>query len=233
MSDDEIPLAVAVAADPESDAENDIAVAAVVDDEDDDDDDDEDDGDGDGDNDNSNGDNENDDNDNTSISMGGVDMTPTKQHLHRDDIALSPISHKSSGGVSVTTPSRKRQKKESSSTGAGAAAETTPTKKGKPGRRNSRKRATPRKVNEIPSVKDLGIPFRAIKRIMKVDKDIGTVQNEAAMVATYAVELFVEKIVKESNENAKKRGRNTVKYEDLAEVRVSHKKMNFLNSLLP
>jgi histone H3/H4 len=68
---------------------------------------------------------------------------------------------------------------------------------------------------------------------MKLDKDIGTVQNEAAMVATYAVEMFMEKMVNESHDKAKKRGRNTVKYEDLAEVRASHSNMSFLNTLIP
>jgi histone H3/H4 len=63
----------------------------------------------------------------------------------------------------------------------------------------------------VPNVKDLFVPFRVTKRIMKVDKDIGTVQNEAAMVATYALELFIEKMMQESHENAIKRGRNTVK----------------------
>jgi len=87
--------------------------------------------------------------------------------------------------------------------------------------------------DEIPSVKDLGIPFRAIKRIMKVDPDIATVQNEAAVVTTYAVELFVKKIVNESYNNAKKRGRNTVKYEDLSEARAMNQNMNFLDTLLP
>ena len=80
-------------------------------------------------------------------------------------------------------------------------------------KKRKRKQSSPKKQKsgETPSIKDLGIPFRAIKRIMKIDKDIGTVQNEAAMIATYAVELFVEKMVLESNENARKRGRNTVK----------------------
>jgi histone H3/H4 len=63
----------------------------------------------------------------------------------------------------------------------------------------------------IPNAKDLFVPFRVTKRIMKVDKDIGTVQNEAAMVATYALELFIERMMEESYENAIKRGRNTVK----------------------
>ena len=80
-----------------------------------------------------------------------------------------------------------------------------------PTRTRKRKRSSGRKDDGIPGVKDLGIPFRAIKRIMKIDPDIATVQNEAAMVTTYALELFVKKIVNESYLNAKKRGRNTVK----------------------
>jgi histone H3/H4 len=80
-----------------------------------------------------------------------------------------------------------------------------------PTRTRKRKRSSGRNDDGIPGVKDLGIPFRAIKRIMKIDPDIATVQNEAAMVTTYALELFVKKIVNESYLNAKKRGRNTVK----------------------
>mmetsp|Transcript_15017 Transcript_15017/g.19022 ORF Transcript_15017/g.19022 Transcript_15017/m.19022 type:complete len:230 (+) Transcript_15017:24-713(+) len=96
-----------------------------------------------------------------------------------------------------------------------------------------RKRSQEKKDDGIPSVKDLGIPFRAIKRIMKIHPDIATVQNEAAIVTTYALELFVKKIVNGSYANAKKRGRNTVKYEDLAETRATHSCLSFLDTLLP
>jgi histone H3/H4 len=87
---------------------------------------------------------------------------------------------------------------------------TTTTSPG-PTKSRKRKRQSGTKEEGIPSVKDLGIPFRAIKRIMKIDHDIATVQNEAAMVTTFALELFINKIVNESYSNAKKRGRNTVK----------------------
>ena len=76
---------------------------------------------------------------------------------------------------------------------------------------SSRKSGKRKRTEAIPSFKDLGIPFRAIKRIMKIDPDIMVVQNEAAMITTFALELFVKKIVNESYNNAKKRGRNTVK----------------------
>lgn len=88
---------------------------------------------------------------------------------------------------------------------------SSPTKKK---RKRSSISMTKRKVsisNEAPNTKDLFVPFRVVKRIMKVDKDIGTVQNEAAMVATYALEMFIETLVHESHENAKKRGSSTIK----------------------
>jgi histone H3/H4 len=78
--------------------------------------------------------------------------------------------------------------------------------------RRGRGSVSPRKDKELLSAaKGLTIPFRAVKRIMKVDKDIATVQNEAAMVASYAVELFIQNLAKDSYEHAKHRGRNTIR----------------------
>ena len=133
------------------------------------------------------------------------------------------------GDHELETPSRAS----ASVSPAATPAPSTGKKRGpKPGKR--KRRPSPKKLKTgIPSTKDLFVPFRAIKRVMKLDKDIGTVQNEAAMVATYAVEMFMEKMVNESHDKAKKRGRNTVKYEDLAEVRASHSNMSFLNTLIP
>ena len=48
-----------------------------------------------------------------------------------------------------------------------------------------RKRDSTKKDGGVPSIKDLFIPCRATKRIMKLDPDIATVQNEAAVVTTY------------------------------------------------
>eukprot|EP00978_Attheya_sp_CCMP212_P005685 scaffold12752_cov53-Attheya_sp.AAC.3 len=108
----------------------------------------------------------------------------------------------------------------------------TPTKKR--GRRGRGSVSSPHKDKELLSAaKGLTIPFRAVKRIMKVDKDIATVQNEAAMVASYAVELFIQNLAKDSYEHAKHRGRNTIRYEDVAEERASQSKYSFLETLLP
>jgi len=84
-----------------------------------------------------------------------------------------------------------------------------------------------------PAAKGLTIPFRTIKRIMKIDTDIGIVQNDAAIVATAALELFVKDFATKSLEIAKRKGRNTIKYDDVAEVRANDRSLGFLDLLLP
>jgi histone H3/H4 len=84
-----------------------------------------------------------------------------------------------------------------------------------------------------PAVQGLSIPFRAMKRTMKMDPDIGTVQNEAAIVTTFAAELFVKKLATQSHMIAKNKGRNTIRYEDVAEARTKDPALAFLEMLLP
>lgn len=79
----------------------------------------------------------------------------------------------------------------------------------------------------------LTIPFRTIKRIMKLDTTIGIVQNDAAIVTTAALEHFVKEFAVKSLELAKKKGRNTIKYDDVAEVRAADRSLNFLDLLIP
>lgn len=89
------------------------------------------------------------------------------------------------------------------------------------------------KKGRTPSVAGLTIPFRTVKKAMKLDPDIPIVQNEAAIMATFAVELFLQRLAKDSFRNAKNRGRNTVRYEDVAEARTGNKALAFLEPLLP
>ena len=67
------------------------------------------------------------------------------------------------------------------------------------------------KKGRSPAVKGLTIPFRNVKRTMKLDPDIGTVQQEAAILTTLAAELFLKSLAKESHQNANSRGRNTIR----------------------
>jgi histone H3/H4 len=50
---------------------------------------------------------------------------------------------------------------------------------------------------------------------------------------TYASELFLKKLAKRSYQNAEKRGRHTIRYEDIAEARTNDSAFSFLETLLP
>ena len=93
--------------------------------------------------------------------------------------------------------------------------------------------ATSAKKGRTPSVQGLTSPFRTIKKSMKLDPDIPIVQNEAAIMTTMAVELFLKRLGQQAFRNAKNRGRNTVRYEDIAEARTINKAMAFLEPILP
>eukprot|EP00429_Kryptoperidinium_foliaceum_P002200 CAMPEP_0176007270 /NCGR_PEP_ID=MMETSP0120_2-20121206/3146_1 /TAXON_ID=160619 /ORGANISM="Kryptoperidinium foliaceum, Strain CCMP 1326" /LENGTH=198 /DNA_ID=CAMNT_0017340025 /DNA_START=70 /DNA_END=666 /DNA_ORIENTATION=- len=84
-----------------------------------------------------------------------------------------------------------------------------------------------------PAVKGLTIPFRTVKKAMKLDPDIPIVQNEAAIMTTMAAELFLKSLAKESQQIAKNRGRNTIRYEDVAEARSNDPALSFLATLMP
>jgi histone H3/H4 len=114
------------------------------------------------------------------------------------------------------------------------------TPKTKTGNRGGKKRtATGTSVGDsstkkrAPSVKGLTIPFRTVKKAMKLDPDIPIVQNEAAIMTTMAAELFLKSLAKQSHRNAKNRGRNTIRYEDVAEARTNSSSLAFLETLLP
>jgi histone H3/H4 len=62
-----------------------------------------------------------------------------------------------------------------------------------------------------PAVSGLTIPFRTVKKAMKLDPDIPIVQNEAAIMTTLASELFLKALATASHANAKARGRNTIR----------------------
>jgi histone H3/H4 len=133
------------------------------------------------------------------------------------------------------------------------------------GKRGGRKGGTPSSARKgrAPAVQGLTIPFRTVKKAMKLDPDIPIVQNEAAIMATLAAELFLKRLARQSHNNAKSRGRNTIRYglscgvkfaiidllsdtpgflciiltilryEDVAEARTKDPSLAFLEMLLP
>lgn len=91
----------------------------------------------------------------------------------------------------------------------------------------------PRRPHPAPSSSGLTIPFRTIKRLMKMDPAVGIVQNDAAIVVAAAAEHFVKKFAVKSLEVARAKGRNIVKYEDVATARANDRSLSFLDLLMP
>jgi histone H3/H4 len=136
------------------------------------------------------------------------------------DDDMSAKSHTTDGdGMSALTPK-----------GAEEDAPATPSTR-KRGRRTFS--GSLNRKGRTPSVAGLTIPFRTVKKAMKLDPDIPIVQNEAAIMTTVAAELFLKTLAKESFGNAKGRGRNTIRYEDIAEARTKKPSLAFLETLLP
>ena len=115
--------------------------------------------------------------------------------------------------------------------GSTTSSRRTPTKEKSSPRRNSiggsSKRSRP------PSVAGLEIPFRTVKKAMKLDPEVPIVQTEAALMVTVAAELFVKSLAAESFKNAKARGKNVIQYADVAEGRTKKNSLAFLQTLLP
>ncbi|KAL3806358.1 hypothetical protein ACHAXA_001890 [Cyclostephanos tholiformis] len=66
-----------------------------------------------------------------------------------------------------------------------------------------------------------------------MDPSVGIVQNDAAIVVAAAAEHFVKEFAVRSLEVAKEKGRNIVKYEDVATVRANDRSLSFLDLLMP
>jgi histone H3/H4 len=151
---------------------------------------------------------------------------------------FADMASNASGKTDATPDTALASSTASGTTAAATAATTTPASKrtttpktGKSGGASGT--STGKRQGRTPSVSGLTIPFRTVKKAMKLDPDIPIVQNEAAIMTTIAVELFLKRLAKESYRNAKNRGRNTVRYEDVAEARTRNPALAFLEPLLP
>eukprot|EP00624_Nannochloropsis_granulata_P006464 evm.model.NODE_48418_length_9585_cov_11.622327.1 len=77
------------------------------------------------------------------------------------------------------------------------------------------------------------IPKASIKRIMKLDPDTKQLSQDAIMLMAKATELFVDKLAKASHAMAVSNKRKTIKYEDIADARLSVKSLEFLDGVVP
>ena len=166
--------------------------------------------------------------DDSNINDSVADRDEEDIHIANGNVDDTPVTPKADTEPSLERGDQRRK---------GATGKPHPRKGMKGPRGGGSRKRNPGSSNGIssraPSVRGLTIPFRTIKKSMKIDPDIPIVQNEAAIMATVAVELFLKRLVTQSHRNAKNRGRNTVRYEDVAEARTNDKALAFLETMLP
>ncbi|KAI8066260.1 histone-fold-containing protein [Gilbertella persicaria] len=94
---------------------------------------------------------------------------------------------------------------------------------------------TPRSQKQLPERKpgNTMLPLARVKRVIKEDKDVSLINAEATFCIAYATELFMEYLVTEAFNKAKKEKRKTVYYKDLASTVKEIEPFEFLDDVIP
>ncbi|KAG0037321.1 hypothetical protein BGZ82_002749 [Podila clonocystis] len=77
------------------------------------------------------------------------------------------------------------------------------------------------------------LPVARVKRIIKEDKDISMVSNDAVFLISMATELFLESFTTKAFNLAKMEKRKTIAYKDLATAVTQHDSLEFLQDVIP
>ncbi|KAF9322257.1 hypothetical protein BG003_003268 [Podila horticola] len=77
------------------------------------------------------------------------------------------------------------------------------------------------------------LPVARVKRIIKEDKDIAMVSNDAVFLISMATELFLESFTTKAFNLAKMEKRKTIAYKDLATAVSQHDSLEFLQDVIP
>ncbi|KAG0370843.1 histone-fold-containing protein [Gamsiella multidivaricata] len=77
------------------------------------------------------------------------------------------------------------------------------------------------------------LPVARVKRIIKEDKDVQMVSNDAVFVISLATEMFLESFTSKAFNLAKMEKRKTVSYKDLATAVTQHDSLEFLQDVVP
>lgn len=72
------------------------------------------------------------------------------------------------------------------------------------------------------------LPKSSVKRLMKVNGDVGQIATDALVTTCRATELFIGFLVEESAKKMQESGRKTIKMEDIQSVIDSHENLVFL-----
>ncbi|KAF9985189.1 hypothetical protein BGZ65_011496 [Modicella reniformis] len=77
------------------------------------------------------------------------------------------------------------------------------------------------------------LPAARVKRIIKEDKDVQMVGNEAVFLISVATEMFLESFTAKAFNLSKLEKRKTVSYKDLATAVTQHDSLEFLQDVVP
>ncbi|KAI8603936.1 histone-fold-containing protein [Dissophora ornata] len=77
------------------------------------------------------------------------------------------------------------------------------------------------------------LPVARVKRIIKEDKDVQMVSNDAVFLISLATELFLESFTSKAYNLAKMEKRKTVSYKDLATAVTQYDSLEFLQDVVP
>lgn len=75
--------------------------------------------------------------------------------------------------------------------------------------------------------------YLTVKRIAKLDPDLGQIGAEATYVLAKAAELFTEFLAQQACENAKLDDRKSIAYKDLAKCVKENDSLQFLDDIVP
>lgn len=82
--------------------------------------------------------------------------------------------------------------------------------------------------DEAEKAGDQGIPLARVKRIAKMDKDVGQLNSDAAKALKRSAELFAETLAQGCFDRMREHGRRQVKYQDLEETVLKQPRLGFL-----
>ncbi|KAK3847641.1 MAG: histone-fold-containing protein [Linnemannia gamsii] len=117
---------------------------------------------------------------------------------------------------------------------SGRVQKKTPSKTSKPSSNSSSKSAGSTKSLYSGTAEGVTqLPVARVKRIIKEDKDVQMVSNDAVFLISLATELFLESFTTKAFNLAKIEKRKTVSYKDLATAVTQHDSLEFLQDVIP
>ncbi|KAF8434934.1 histone-fold-containing protein [Terfezia claveryi] len=95
----------------------------------------------------------------------------------------------------------------------------------------------PYSIEPIPPADEINgstaLPLTRVKRIIKLDEEIGTCSSSAAFLVTVAAEMFIQYLAKQGYKGAQKDRRKNLQYKDLANAVAALDTLEFLSDTIP